>query len=164
VNWKPVICAAHGYVLGLALGIALECDLIVAEEGTKFQVTEAPRGLSGAKYWALLNFRGGGSLAVKVSLTGEFFTAEQALAVNIVDQVAPKGEYLAAAQALGRAIAKNPPLGVRHTVQLRRWELKKVQQEAVRTVRAAKLNLSEDFLESARAFVEKRPAGPFKGR
>lgn len=51
VNWKPVICAPHGYVLGLALGVALECDLIVAEEGTKFQVTEAPRGLSGAKYW-----------------------------------------------------------------------------------------------------------------
>jgi enoyl-CoA hydratase/carnithine racemase len=164
VNWKPVICAAHGYVLGLALGIALECDLIVAEEGTKFQVTEAPRGLSGAKYWALLNFRGGGSLAVKVSLTGEFFTAEQAQRVNIIDQVAPKGEYLAAAQELGRAISKNPPLGVRHTVQLRRWELKKVQQEAVRTVRAAKLNLTEDFLESARAFVEKRPAGPFRGR
>ena len=98
VNWKPVICAAHGYVLGLALGIALECDLIVAEEGTKFQVTEAPRGLSGAKYWALLNFRGGGSLAVQVSLTGRFFTAEEALRVNIIDQVAPKGEYLTAAQ------------------------------------------------------------------
>jgi enoyl-CoA hydratase len=49
-------------------------------------------------------------------------------------------------------------------VQLRRWELKKVQQDAVRTVRAAKLNLSEDFLESARAFVEKRPTRPFKGR
>jgi|SRR5580658_2280390 len=79
-------------------------------------------------------------------------------------QFAPKGEYLAAAQELARTIAKNRPLGVRHTVQLRRWELKKVQQEAVRTVRAAKLNLSEDFLESARAFVEKRPAGPFKGR
>ena len=78
VNWKPVICAAHGYVLGLALGIALECDLIVAEEGTKFQVTEAPRGLSGAKYWALLNFRGGGSFAMQTSLTGRFFTAEEA--------------------------------------------------------------------------------------
>ena len=164
VNWKPVIAAVHGYVLGLALGVALECDLIVAEEGTRFQVTEAPRGLSGAKYWALLNFRGGGSLAVQVSLTGRFFTAEEAKAVNIIDEVAPKGEYLAAAQALGARIAKNPPLGVRHTVQLRRWELKKVQQEAIRHVGSAKLHLTEDFRESARAFVEKRPAGPFKGR
>src|SRR5579863_4733041 len=113
VNWKPVLAAVHGYVLGLALGLVLECDLIVAEAGTKFQVTEAPRGLSGAKYWALLNFRGGGSLAVQVSLTGRFFTAEEALRVNIIDQVAPQGEYLAAAQELARSIAKNPPLGVR---------------------------------------------------
>ena len=164
VNWKPVICAPHGYVLGLALGIALECDLIVAEEGTKFQVTEAPRGLSGAKYWALLNFRGGGSLAMRVSLTGQFFTAGEALKVNIIDAVTPKGEHIAQAQAIAREIARNPPLGVRHTVQLRRWELKKVQREAVRMVKAAKLNLAGDFQQSARAFVEKRPAGPFKGQ
>ena len=140
-----------------------QSDLIVAEEGTKFQVTEAPRGLSGAKYWALLNFRGGGSLAVQVSLTGRFFTAEEALRVNIIDQVAPKGEHLAAAQELARSIAKNPPLGVRHTVQLRRWELKKVQQEAVRTVRAAKLNLSEDFLEFGARFRGKAARRPVQG-
>ena len=164
VNWKPVIAAVHGYVLGLAIGLALECDLIVADETTKFQVTETPRGLSGAKYWALLNFRGGGSFATQVTLTGRFFSAEEAYRVNLIDQVVPAGQHVAAAQALGEQIAKNPPLGVRHAVQQRRWELKKVQQEAVRQVGMAKLHLSEDFRESARAFVEKRPAGPFKGR
>ncbi|MGE0224518.1 MAG: enoyl-CoA hydratase/isomerase family protein [Acetobacteraceae bacterium] len=143
VNWKPVIAAVHGYVLGLALGTALECDLIVAEEGCRFQITETPRGLSGAKYWALMHFRGAGSLATQVALTGRFFTAEEALAVQI---------------------ARLPPLGVRHTVQLRRWELRKVQQDASRQVGMAKLYLTEDFREAARAFVEKRPAGPFKGR
>ena len=30
VNWKPVIAAPRGYTMGLALGIVLECDLIVA--------------------------------------------------------------------------------------------------------------------------------------
>ena len=34
--------------MGLALGIVLECDLIVAAAGTKFQVTETSRGLGGA--------------------------------------------------------------------------------------------------------------------
>src|SRR6201986_5427734 len=51
VTWKPVIAAPHGYVLGLSVGIVLECDLVVAEEGTKFQVTETGRGLGASKYW-----------------------------------------------------------------------------------------------------------------
>jgi hypothetical protein len=63
VNWKPVIAAPHGYAMGLMLGIVLECDLVVATAGTKFQVTETSRGLGGAKYWALLNFRGGAAFA-----------------------------------------------------------------------------------------------------
>jgi len=71
VNWKPVIAAVHGYVMGLSLGLTLECDLIVAEEGTRFQVTETPRGLSGAKYWALLNFRGGGALILILVMAPE---------------------------------------------------------------------------------------------
>jgi enoyl-CoA hydratase/carnithine racemase len=33
VNWKPVIAAPHGYVLGLAVGIVLESDLIVPRRG-----------------------------------------------------------------------------------------------------------------------------------
>src|SRR6201993_778022 len=55
VNWKPVIAAPHGYVLGLAVGIVLESDLIVAEAGTKFQITETPRGLGGAEYWGMVH-------------------------------------------------------------------------------------------------------------
>jgi enoyl-CoA hydratase/carnithine racemase len=36
VYWNPVIATPHGYAMGLALGIVLECDLIVAAAGTKF--------------------------------------------------------------------------------------------------------------------------------
>ena len=108
VNWKPVMAAVHGYVLGLALGLMLECDLIVAEEGTKFQVTETPRGLSGAKYWALLNFRGGGAFATDVALTGRFFTAEEARAANVIERVAPEGALMATARATGGRGGEEP--------------------------------------------------------
>ena len=47
INWKRVISAVHGYAVGMGTGLALECNLVVAEEGTKFQVTETPRGLAG---------------------------------------------------------------------------------------------------------------------
>src|SRR5712691_736389 len=56
VNWKPVICSVHGFVLGLGLGLMLESDLIVAAEGTRMQLTETPRGLGASRYWALFHY------------------------------------------------------------------------------------------------------------
>jgi enoyl-CoA hydratase/carnithine racemase len=164
VNWKPVIAAVHGYVMGLALGLTLECDLIVAEAGTKLQVTETPRGLSGAKYWALLNFRGGGAFATDVALTGRFFTAEEARAANVIERVAPAGTLMEAARTMAADVAKNPPLGVRSTIRARRYYLEQLSREVLLQVNLAKLHLTEDFAESARAFAEKRQPAPYKGR
>src|SRR5262249_57303708 len=39
VNWKPVIAAVHGYAMGLALGLVLECDLIGAETANRLPRT-----------------------------------------------------------------------------------------------------------------------------
>jgi enoyl-CoA hydratase/carnithine racemase len=164
VNWKPVIAAPHGYAMGLALGIVLECDLIVAEAGTRFQVTETSRGLGGAKYWALLHFRGAAAFANEVALTGRFFTAEEALAAGIINRVAPEGEHLEVARALAAEVARNPPLSVRATVRTRRWYMDQLEREVTMQTAPLKLYLSEDFREAARAFAEKRQPGPFKGR
>src|ERR1700758_1959015 len=164
VNWKPVIAAPHGYAMGLALGIVLESDLIVAEAGTKFQVTETSRGLGGAKYWALLHFRGAGAFANEVALTVRFFTAEEAFAAGIVNRVAPAGSHLEAARELAAAVARNPPLSVRATVRTRRWYMEQLEREVIMQTAPLKLYLSEDFHEAARAFAEKRQPGPFKGR
>src|SRR6202171_1359380 len=131
VNWKPVIAAPHGYAMGLALGIVLECDLIVAAAGTKFQVTETSRGLGGAKYWALLNFRGAAAFATEVTLTGRFFTAKEALAAGIIHRVAPEGAYMEVARELAAAVAKNPPLGVRSTVRARRHALGQLSRDVL---------------------------------
>jgi enoyl-CoA hydratase/carnithine racemase len=61
VNWKPVVAAVHGYVLGLGLEMVLDRDLIVAESGTRFQLTETSRGLGAAKHWAQFHFLGAGA-------------------------------------------------------------------------------------------------------
>src|SRR5215813_4399440 len=70
---KPIVAAVHGVVMGLGIGVAFECDLVVADSQTRFQITETPRGLGGARFWALLHFCGGGSFATEVALTGRFF-------------------------------------------------------------------------------------------
>lgn len=164
VNWKPVIAAPHGYVLGLAVGIVLESDLIVAEAGTKFQITETPRGLGGAKYWGLMHFRGAGAFGTEVALTGRFFTAEEALAAGLLNRVAPAGTHLDAARELARAVCQNPPLSVRATVRSRRWYMDQLGREIMMQSAPLKLYLTEDFQEAARAFAEKRKPGPFKGK
>jgi enoyl-CoA hydratase/carnithine racemase len=164
VNWKPVIAAPHGYVLGLSVGIVLECDLIVAEEGTRFQVTETSRGLGASKYWSLMHFRGGAAFTMEAALTGRFFTAEEALKANLINRVAPKGKYLDVARELAAEVAKNPPLSVRSTVRLRRWYMDRMSREVMHMAAPERLYLTEDFQEAARAFTEKRKPAKFKGR
>jgi enoyl-CoA hydratase/carnithine racemase len=164
VNWKPVIAAPHGYVLGLSVGIVLECDLVVAEEGTRFQVTETGRGLGAGKYWALMHFRGGAAFTMEAALTGRFFTAEEAFKANLINRVAPKGKYLEVARELAAEVAKNPPLSVRSTVRLRRWYMDRMSREVMHMAAPERLYLTEDFQEAARAFTEKRKPARFKGR
>lgn len=164
VNWKPVIAATHGYVLGLGLGMVLDCDLIVAEEGTRFQLTETSRGLGAAKHWAQFHFRGAGAFGDEIALTGRYFTAEEALAANIINRVAPKGKHMDVAWQLAEAVAANPPLSVRATVRTRRWYLGEYIREAAFQQAPMKLYLSEDFHEAALAFKEKRKPRAFKGR
>ena len=65
---KPIVAAVHGVVMGLGIGVAFECDLVVADSQTRFQITETPRGLGGARFWALLHVCGGGSFATEVAL------------------------------------------------------------------------------------------------
>lgn len=164
VHFKPVVAAVHGYVLGLGLGMVLDCDLIVAEAGTRFQLTETSRGLGAAKHWAQFHFRGAGAFGDEVALTGRYFTAEEALSANVINRVAPKDKTLEVALGLAQAVAANPPLSVRATVRARRWFLDRYAKEAAFQQAPMRLYLTEDFHEAALAFKEKRTPGRFKGR
>ena len=87
-----------------------------------------------------------------------------ALAAGLINRVAPEGEYLESARELAELVLKNPPLSVRSSVRVRRWQSRRVAEEIDMYTRNEKLYLSEDFQESARAFAEKRKPGPYKGR
>lgn len=164
VNWKPVITAVHGYVLGLAVGIMLDSDLAVAETGTQMQVTEVSRGLGGARYWATMHFRNAGAFGTELSLTGRYFTAEEAFEHGLVNRLAEPGTALDVALGLAAEVNANPPLSVRASVRQRRWRLKQVTDEANMQQSAMRLYLTEDFAEAARARAERRDPEPFQGR
>lgn len=163
VNWKPVVAAVHGYAIGMALGLILECEVIVASEEARFQVTETPRGLSPTRYHALLQYRGWGGFASEVAVTGRWFTAGEAAHAGVINQVAPAGGHLDAAIEVARQIASNPPLSVRAAVRSRRWYLERLEREAQFHSAPLKLHLTQDFNESARAFAEKRSTREYTG-
>jgi enoyl-CoA hydratase/carnithine racemase len=127
-------------------------------------LTETSRGLGAAKHWAQFHFRGAGAFGDEVSLTGRYFTAEEARAVNLINRVAPTGEVMDMALQLARDVAANPPLSVRATVRARRWYLDRYAKEAGFLQAPMKLYLTEDFHEAALAFKEKRKPRTFKGR
>ena len=78
---KPVIAACHGYAVGAGCEIAIDCDLIVAAEGTRFGFPELSAGLSiTGGVTKLLPMIVGLNKARELAFTGEFIDAEEACA------------------------------------------------------------------------------------
>jgi enoyl-CoA hydratase/carnithine racemase len=162
VNWKPLIAAVHGYAMGAGLYLALMCDLIVAAEGTQFQITETVRGTDSTRYLMMLAERSTLGFATDIALTGRFFSAEEAKTAGAIDRLVAAGTHLEQAEALARTILELPPLAVRQVVEARRGINEEVELKA-RLRRSRTLHLTEDFRESASSFTEKREA-QYQGR
>jgi enoyl-CoA hydratase/carnithine racemase len=163
-NWKPLIAAVHGFAVGAGLYLALACEFIVAAEGTKFQITETSRGIDATPFWSLLRHRSTGGFATDVSVTGRYWTGAEGYKFGAVDRLAADGDHLAAAERVAHEeILPNPPLSVRAVVERRRGVLQEIEVQSRQSSRPRRLYLTEDFRESAAAFVEKRKP-VFKGR
>lgn len=161
-NNKPIIAAVHGYCYGLGVRLALYSDLLVAARDAKFQITETPRGLDSTAFWLMLTNAGAGQFANEVSLTGRTWSAEEAQKHGLLTRLAEVGEHVKVAEELARDILKNPPLAVRAVVAARRSMLHEMDVKA-HAIGPKGLHLTEDFRESAAAFLEKRKA-VYKGR
>lgn len=155
-NWKPVIAAAHGFALGAGLHLTLMCDMAVAAEGTKFQITEVQLGRDSTQFWGLIGQRCSAAVATDLALTARYWTAEEAAGWGLIDRLAPAGEHLKVAEELARQIMANPPLAVRAVVEARRGVLQEIELRA-KLRRPRGLHNSEDGREALQAKLEKRP-------
>ena len=108
---KPVIAAIDGPAVGMGAEFTSQCDIRLATPNARFAWNFAHRGLvpdTGAGSWLLPRLIGP-SQALRLLYTGEFVSAEQALAMGYVDAVVAPDELLGEARALAAAIAKGSP-------------------------------------------------------
>jgi len=106
---KPVIAAIAGHAVAGGLEIALWCDLRVAEADATLGVFCRRWGvpLIDGGTFRLPRLIGNGR-AMDLILTGRGVGAEEALAIGLVNRVAPRGESRSAAEALAQEIAAFP--------------------------------------------------------
>jgi enoyl-CoA hydratase len=163
---KPLIAAVEGYALAGGLELAISCDLIVTADNAKFGIPEVKRGLAAAAGGLMkLPRQIPSRIALEMALTGDFFSAQRAYELGLVNEVVPAGTALEAAKALAARIVANGPLAVAVSKQVvlesADWsstEMWAKQQELVNPV-----FVSEDAIEGSVAFAEKR-APNWKGK
>lgn len=103
---KPLVTAVGGGAYAGGFDLALSGDVIVAADSASLGRPEVRFGINPllAKLW----LRIGMPRALQLSLTGDFLTAEQALAIGLVDRVVPGERLLDAAREEATRVAANP--------------------------------------------------------
>src|SRR6266481_5032096 len=163
---KVVIAMVNGPAVGAGLGLALACDLRVAGRSARLGTGFAGVGYSGdfGGSWTLTRLVGTAK-ARELYFLGDIIDAETARALGLVSRVVEDDGLREVTAALARRIANGPRIAYgymkRNLLAAETEPLAAVlEMEAVHQGRTA---MTEDHLEAARAFAEKRRP-VFKGR
>lgn len=155
---KPTIAMISGWCIGGGLAIALECDLRIASDASRFGIPAARLGLGyGAPGVKKLMEVVGPSFTKEIFFTARHFNAVEALTMGLVNRVLPVAELEPYTRGYCATIADNAPMTM-HTLKRTVGELLKgsAGDSALcdRLVQAC--FESEDYIEGRRAFMEKR--------
>jgi enoyl-CoA hydratase/carnithine racemase len=160
----PLIAALTGHAFGGGLELAAVADIRVAESGIKLGLPES--GLGMAPGWSgtqRLVRRFGPSVVRRMALAGAIFSAEQGLALGLVDEVTAKGEGIARAEGLASDIAKRGPLAVQIVKAMINAAEGEDRDAPIEGLAGALTAFTQDLAEGVAAFRDKRTPN-FVGR
>tara|TARA_B100001167_G_scaffold190606_1_gene157743 strand:- start:1602 stop:2519 length:918 start_codon:yes stop_codon:yes gene_type:complete len=161
--WKPVIGAINGWAAGAGFYLMLtSTDIrLASSENARFKFALLTQGWVGSGPGATyLTRQVSHADAMKILLTDEPFDANEALRMNLINEVVPHAELITRAEEIASGIVKMPPLAVRMMKEfvIRFGDIPITEAWRVQTLMNALLTqLSADGEEGRRAFLEKRP-------
>ena len=156
---KPVIAAVNGVAAGAGCNLALACDLRVASTTATFTQSFIKVGLNpdwGGTYF--LPRLVTPNKACELFFLGQTINAEEALRLNLVNQVVSWDELGDATQQLAERLRAAPPLAIAAAKQAIYQSEAQNLEEMLRNETEAQLRCfeSDDGHEGVRAFLEKR--------
>jgi enoyl-CoA hydratase/carnithine racemase len=125
----PVIGRINGFCLGAGLEVAASCDFRAAAEPAQLGMPEVHMGLPSVIEAALLPGLIGWGRTREMLLTGALFSAAEALAMGLVEKVAPAAEIDAAVERWLAGICRATPAAIRaQKALINRWQRVSVEE------------------------------------
>lgn len=154
---KPIVAAVNGFALGGGCELAMACHFIIASDNAKFGQPEVNLGLiPGYGGTQRLVQAVGKGRAMQLIMTGETFTAEEAMQYGLVNSVVPQDQLLDKVKSILQLINTKAPLAITKVIECINNFDHNQQGYDFEIQRFGDCFATDDKKEGAQAFLEKR--------